>query len=151
MLLNCGVGEDSWESLGLIGDQTSQSWRKSTLNILWKDWCWIWSSNTLATWCEQLTPWKRPWCWEILKTKEKGATEDGWIGSITGSMNMNLRRLQQIEKNRGAWVTETQVTKSWTRLGEWTATTTILQDWRQGRSFMFTPWLCIGDFFFKVE
>ena len=25
MLLNCGVGEDSWESLGLKGDQTSPS------------------------------------------------------------------------------------------------------------------------------
>ena len=25
MLLNCGVGEDSWESLGLQGDPTSQS------------------------------------------------------------------------------------------------------------------------------
>ena len=25
MLLNCGVGEDSWESLGLQGDQTNQS------------------------------------------------------------------------------------------------------------------------------
>ena len=25
MLLNCGVAEDSWESLGQIGDQTSQS------------------------------------------------------------------------------------------------------------------------------
>ena len=26
MLLNCGVGADSWESLGLQGDPTSQSW-----------------------------------------------------------------------------------------------------------------------------
>ena len=25
MLLNCGAGEDSWQSLGLQGDQTSQS------------------------------------------------------------------------------------------------------------------------------
>ena len=25
MLLNCGVGENSWESFGLQGDQTSQS------------------------------------------------------------------------------------------------------------------------------
>ena len=33
MLLNCGAGEDSWESLGLQGDQTSQSWRTSTVNI----------------------------------------------------------------------------------------------------------------------
>ena len=33
MLLNCGVGEDSWESLGQQGDQTSLSLRRSTLNI----------------------------------------------------------------------------------------------------------------------
>ena len=33
MLLNCGVGEDSWEFLGLQGDQTSQCKRKSILNI----------------------------------------------------------------------------------------------------------------------
>ena len=39
MLLNCGIGEDSWESLGQQGDQTSQSQRKSVLNIHWKDWC----------------------------------------------------------------------------------------------------------------
>ena len=59
MVLNCGVGEDSWESLGQQGDQTSQSWRKSVLNIRWKDWCWSCSSNTLATWCEEQTHWKR--------------------------------------------------------------------------------------------
>ena len=55
------------ESLGLWGDQTSRSYRKSVLNIHWKDWCWSWSSNTLATWCKELTHWKRPWCWERLK------------------------------------------------------------------------------------
>ena len=32
--------------------------------------------NTLATWCEELTHWKRPWCWERLKAGGKGATED---------------------------------------------------------------------------
>ena len=26
-----------------------------------RDWCWSWSSNTLATWCEEPTHWKRPW------------------------------------------------------------------------------------------
>ena len=36
-LLNCGVGEDSWESLALQGDKTRQSSRKSDLNIHWKD------------------------------------------------------------------------------------------------------------------
>ena len=43
-MLNCGAREDSWESLGQLGDQTSQTKRKSTLNIHWKDWCWSWSS-----------------------------------------------------------------------------------------------------------
>ena len=32
MFLKCGAGEDSWESLGQQGDQTSQSYRKQTLN-----------------------------------------------------------------------------------------------------------------------
>ena len=65
-----GVGEDSWEALGLQGDQTSQSYRKSILNIHWKDWCL--STNTLATWCEEPTHWKTPWCWERLKAKGGG-------------------------------------------------------------------------------
>ena len=60
MLLNCGVGEDSWESLGLQGDQTS------------------WSSNTLATWCKELTQLKRPWCWE--KSKVREGDNRGWDG-----------------------------------------------------------------------
>ena len=36
--------------------------KKSVLNIHWKNWCWSWSSNILATWCKELTHWKRPWC-----------------------------------------------------------------------------------------
>ena len=39
MLLNCGVGEDSWESFGLQGDPTSPFWRRSALEFLWKEWC----------------------------------------------------------------------------------------------------------------
>ena len=49
------------------------------LNIHWKDWCWSWSSNTLATWCEELTHWKRPWCWKILKSSGEG-DKTGWCG-----------------------------------------------------------------------
>ena len=85
MLLNCGVGEDSWESLRLQGDPTSQSKRKSVLNIHWKDWCWTWKLNSLATWYEELTHWKRPWCWERLKAREEGDDRgwDGWTASLT--------------------------------------------------------------------
>ena len=57
---------------------------KLVLNIFWKDWCWSWNSNTLATWCEELTPWKRPWCWERLKNSWEGDRGwDGWMASLT--------------------------------------------------------------------
>ena len=85
MLLNCGVGEGSWESLGLQGDPTSPFWRRSALGVHWKDWCWSWNSNTLATSCEKLTHWKRPWCWEGLGTGGEGGDRgwDGWMASPT--------------------------------------------------------------------
>ena len=59
--------------------------RKSVLNIHWKDWCWSWNSNTLATWCKELIPWKRPWCWERLKSGGEGNDRgwDGWMASLT--------------------------------------------------------------------
>jgi len=85
MLLNCDVGEDSWESLGLQGDPTSPSQRKSVLSVHWKDWCWSWSSNTLSIWCEELTHLKRPWCWERLRAGGEGDDRgwDGWMASLT--------------------------------------------------------------------
>ena len=85
MLLNCYVGEDSWESLGLQGDPISPSQRKSVLNIHWKEWCCSWNSSTLATWFEEPTHWKRPWFWERLKEGGEGDdTEwDGWMASRT--------------------------------------------------------------------
>ena len=82
MLLNCGVVEDCWESLRLQGDPTSPSWR-SVLGVHWKDWCWSWNSNTLATTCEELTHWKRPWCWEGLGAEGDDRGWDGWMASLT--------------------------------------------------------------------
>ena len=59
--------------------------KESVLNIHWKDWCWSWNSNTLATWCKELTHWKRPWCWERLKARGEGYNSglDGWMASPT--------------------------------------------------------------------
>ena len=58
---------------------------KSVLNIHWKDWCWSWNSNTLATWCEELTHLKRPQCWERWKAGREGDDRgwDGWMASPT--------------------------------------------------------------------
>ena len=56
---------------------------QSVLNIHWKDWYWSWNSDTVATWCEELTHWKRPWCWERLKAGGEGHDRgwDDWIVS----------------------------------------------------------------------
>ena len=44
-----------------------------------------WSSSTLATSWEELTHWKRPWCWERLKAGEEGDNRewDGWMASLS--------------------------------------------------------------------
>ena len=111
MLLNCGVGEDSWESLGLQGDPTSPFWKRSTLGFLWREWSWSGSSNTLATGCKDQTHLKRPWCWEIL-------------------VNMNLSKLWEIVKDREAWhVAVYGVARSWTWLSDWTAFDVGALDW----------------------
>ena len=41
--------------------------------------------NPLATWCEELTHWKRPWCWERLRAGGEGDDRgwDGWMASPT--------------------------------------------------------------------
>ena len=42
-------------------------------------WCWSWSFNTLATWCEEPILWKRPWCWERLRARGEVGCR-GWDG-----------------------------------------------------------------------
>ena len=61
------------------GDPISPSWRKSVLGVHWKDWCWSWNFNTLATWYEELTHWKRLWFWERLMVGGEGH-DRGWDG-----------------------------------------------------------------------
>ena len=97
MLLNCSVGEYSWGSLGLQGDPTSPSQRKSVLNIHWKDWCWSRNSNTLATWCEELPHWKRPGCWERLKAGGEG-DDTGWDGRMA-----SLTQWTWVWASSGSW------------------------------------------------
>ena len=97
MLFNCGIGEDSWESLGLQGDPTSPSIRRSVLGVLWKDWCWSWNSSTLATSCKELTHWKIPWCWEGLGAGGEG-DDRGWDCWMTSST-----RWTWVWVNSGNW------------------------------------------------
>ena len=53
--------------------------RRSVLGFLWKEWCWSWSSSTLATSCEELTHWKRLWCLEGLGAGGEGDVLSGGL------------------------------------------------------------------------
>ena len=48
-------------------------------------WHWSWNANTVATWCEEPTHWKRPWCWERVRAGGEGNHRgwDGWMASPT--------------------------------------------------------------------
>ena len=99
-----------------VNPKRNQSWI-----FIWKDWCWSWSSSTLVTWCEELTHWKKPWCWERLKTGGEGHDRewDGWMASPTWWMS--LSKLQELVKDREAWsATVHEVAKSQTEPLNWT-------------------------------
>ena len=85
MLLNCGVGEDSWAPLDCKKIQPAHPKGNKSWIFIGRTGCWSWTSNTLATWCKELTHWKRPWCWERLKAGEEGDNRgwDGWMASPT--------------------------------------------------------------------
>ena len=54
--------------------------KEISLNIHWKDWCWSWHSNSLATWCEDWLLWKDPDAGKDWRRQEKGTTEDEMVG-----------------------------------------------------------------------
>ena len=67
------VLEKTLESPLAVRTSNQSVLKKSVLNIHWKDWRWSWCFSILATWCEVLTHWKSPWCWEKLRSRGEGA------------------------------------------------------------------------------
>ena len=59
--------------------------------------CWSWNSNTLATWCKELTHLKRLWCWERLKVGGEG-DDRGW-----GSWMASPTQWTWVWVNSGSW------------------------------------------------
>ena len=71
--------------------------KETVLGVHWKNWCWSWNSNPLATWCKELTHLKRPWCWERLTAGGEGDSRgcDGWMASPT--------QWTWVWENSGSW------------------------------------------------
>ena len=123
MLLNCGVGEGSWES--------SDSKEIKPVNPK-GNWPWIFIGRTDA---EAKAPIQCPpdaKSWLTGKTlmlgKIEGRRRRGWqrmrlLGGINDVIDMSLNKLREMVKDREAWHAAVyRVTKNWTWLTDWTTT-----------------------------
>ena len=119
MLFNCDAEEDSWESFGQKGDQTSQFQGKSTflegLMLKLKLQYFGHLIRTADSLEKSLTLGK------IEVRKRRGHQRMRWLDGITDEVDMNLGKLQEMVRDRDAWSAAVHgVTKSWTRLLNWT-------------------------------
>ena len=121
MVLNCGVGEDSWESLDCkeikpVNCKGNQSWIFIGRSVA--------EAEAPILWPPDVKSWlmKRPWCWERLKAGGEGDDREwnGWMASLD-STDMSLSKLWELVMDREAWPAGVHgVAKSQTWRSEWT-------------------------------
>ena len=131
MLLNCGVGKKLLRVPWTVRRSNQSILKEISPGCSFEGLMLKLKLQHFGTWCEELTPWKRPWCWERLKAGEEGDNRvwDGWMASLT----------------QWTWV--------WVNSGSWQGQGGLVccSSWGRKESYTMSKWTELKNLLMKVK